>query len=250
MPQKKKSPANIGGIPYKKPRKPRGTKETYFTKDTEKYLKQYIEEEDLNTKNIIFYKHMYKPLLKLVEGLIHTFKFYRTDNHNLDLLKNEVISFFLEKMHNFNPDKGKAYSYFNMIGRNYLIIKQNTNTRKIQITEDILTADSSELVQINQHNEKVVSHIYDFIELFIIKADEKIPTLFSKEDERNIAYSIIELFKNRDSIEIFNKKALYLYIREMTDGNTLTISKVVKTLKKFYIKEYDKYNRENINTLN
>lgn len=250
MYQKKKNPANIGGIPYKKPRKPRGTKETYFTKDTEKYLKEYIEEDDINRKNIIFFKHLYKPLLRLVEGLIHTFKFYKTDNEDLELLKNEVISFFLEKMHNFDPSKGKAYSYFNMIGRNYLIIKQNTNTKKIQITEDILVADTSELVQVNQNHEHVVNHIYDFIELFIIKADEKIPNLFTKTDEQKIAYSVLELFKNRDSIEIFNKKALYLYIREMTDESTLTISKVVKVLKKFYIKEYEKYNKNNINTLN
>lgn len=250
MYQKKKNPANIGGIPYKKPRKPRGTKETYFTKDTEKYLKEYIEEDDINRKNIIFFKHLYKPLLRLVEGLIHTFKFYKTDNEDLELLKNEVISFFLEKMHNFDPSKGKAYSYFNMIGRNYLIIKQNTNTKKIQITEDILVADTSELVQVNQNHEHVVNHIYDFIELFIIKADEKIPNLFPKTDEQKIAYSVLELFKNRDSIEIFNKKALYLYIREMTDESTLTISKVVKVLKKFYIKEYEKYNKNNINTLN
>jgi hypothetical protein len=250
MYQKKKTPANVGGIPYKKPRKPRGTKETYFTKATEKYLKEYTEEDDITRKNIIFFKHLYKPLLRLVEGLIHTFKFYRTDNEDLELLKNEVISFFLEKMHNYNPDKGKAYSYFNMIGRNYLIIKQNTNTKKIQITEDILTADTSELVQVNQNHEQVVSHIYDFIEIFIVKADEKIPQLYSKVNEQKIAYSIIELFRNRDNIEIFNKKALYLYIREMTDENTLTISKVVKTLKKYYVKEYEKYNKHNINTLN
>lgn len=250
MYQRKKKPANIGGIPYKKPRKPRGTKETYFTKETEKYLKEYIEEDDINRKNIIFFKFLHKPLLRLVEGLIHTFKFYKTDNEDIELLKNEVISFFLEKMHNFDPSKGKAYSYFNMIGRNYLIIKQNTNTKKIQTTEDILVADSSELVQVNQNHEHIINHIYDFVELFIIKADEKIPSIFTRVDEQKIAYSVLELFKNRDSIEIFNKKALYLYIREMTNENTLTISKVVKVLKKFYVKEYEKFNKNNINTLN
>jgi hypothetical protein len=39
---------------------------------------------------------------------------------------------------------------------------------------------------------------------------------------------LIYLFKRRENLEIFNKKALYIYIREITDVDTPVITKVTK----------------------
>ena len=49
------------------------------------------------------------------------------------------------------------------------------------------------------------------------------------------------LFKKRSTLEIFNKKALYIYIREITGCDTPSITKVTKTLKKYYIKAYNQW---------
>ena len=46
------------------------------------------------------------------------------------------------------------------------------------------------------------------------------------------ADAILELFRKRENIELFNKKAIYIYIREMTDQSTPQITKVIKKMKK------------------
>ena len=54
-----------------------------------------------------------------------------------------------------------------------------------------------------------------------------------KENEERIYKSIIILFKDSPNIEIFNKKAIYLYMREMTG---LSTKQIVIGLKKFKMK--------------
>ena len=84
----------------------------------------------------------------------------------------------------------------------------------------------------------------DIVEELIRYFEETIPNLFKKKKDIEIAYAIIELFKNRDGIENFNKKSLYILIREMTDVNTSQITRVTNVFKKHYKKlliQYDRY---------
>ena len=68
-------------------------------------------------------------------------------------------------------------------------------------------------------------------------------SLFKKDHDRKVCDAVNILFKRRENLEIFNKKALYIYIREMTGVETPVITKVTKTLKKVYKKLYDEYNK-------
>ena len=63
-----------------------------------------------------------------------------------------------------------------------------------------------------------------------------------------IGYAIVDLIKQRDEIENFNKKALYILIREMTNVNTSQITSVVNTLKKHYRKISNEYHKHGIIT--
>jgi len=69
-------------------------------------------------------------------------------------------------------------------------------------------------------------------------------TIFKKDRDLKIGYAIIDLMKQREEIENFNKKALYILIREMTDVETANITSVVNVLKKHYKKLINKYYRE------
>jgi|TARA_R110001606_G_scaffold57793_1_gene139117 hypothetical protein len=66
--------------------------------------------------------------------------------------------------------------------------------------------------------------------------------MFKKDKDRKVCDAINILFKRRENLEIFNKKALYIYIREMTGVDTPVITKVTKVLKKLYKKLYTEYN--------
>ena len=72
------------------------------------------------------------------------------------------------------------------------------------------------------------------IEQFIRFVDNNLMELFDKESEIKVADAIIEVFKKRDNIDIFNKKALFIYIKEITDCQSNTITKVIKKLKSVY----------------
>ena len=68
-------------------------------------------------------------------------------------------------------------------------------------------------------------------------------TMFKKEKDRKVCDSINILFKRRENLEIFNKKALYIYIREITDVDTPVITKVTKKLKVLYKELYTEYDK-------
>ena len=93
-------------------------------------------------------------------------------------------------------------------------------------------------------NNTVDSDLKQFTKEIVNYFDNNLQTIFKKQRDLNVAYSILDLMKSIDEIENFNKKSLYILIREMTDVNTAHITSVVNVLKKHYKKltnEYHKY---------
>ena len=228
--------------PPKKKRGRKRTKKRYFTEDTEAAIAEYLASTNQSERDNIFSKRIYYPLYKLAENLIHTFKFYYTEVENLEDLKHEVICFLLEKLDYFKPEKGsKAFSYFSIVGKNYLILYNNNNYKKKKAKADLLEVDEDEGIirQLGRDDRK--KELKDFIDYFTEYIDKHMFTLFKKDKDRKVCDSINILFKRRENLEIFNKKALYIYIREMTEVDTPVITKVTKILKKLYKKLYAEY---------
>jgi hypothetical protein len=63
--------------------------------------------------------------------------------------------------------------------------------------------------------------------------EKNIGKIFTKQRDLNIANAVIELFRNSDRIDSFNKKALYLYIREISSCKTQQITKVINKMKQY-----------------
>jgi hypothetical protein len=72
------------------------------------------------------------------------------------------------------------------------------------------------------------------VELFIKYVDDNLLELFDKTEEIKVADAILEIFKKRENIDIFNKKAVFIYVKEMADTQSNTITKVIKKLKNIY----------------
>jgi uncharacterized C2H2 Zn-finger protein len=71
--------------------------------------------------------------------------------------------------------------------------------------------------------------------------DKHLTTIFNKKRDIQIADAVLELFRRSDYIENFNKKHLYLLIREMTDCKTHYITKVVNIMKQHQRKMLNEY---------
>ena len=79
------------------------------------------------------------------------------------------------------------------------------------------------------------------VNLFVENSYDTIEELFPKEQDQKVADAILTLFRTRHDLEIFRKKALYIYIREMTDCETPTLTKVISKLKEEFYKIYKTY---------
>ena len=217
------------------------SKRLYFTEDTELAIVEYLASKDQSERNKIYNSRIHYSFYKLAENLIHTFKFYYTEVEDLEDLKHEVVTFLLEKLHYFKVGKGKAFSYFSIVGKNYLILYNNKNYAKKKAKVDLLEADTDNGVLNTMENKERLKEKVEFLDLFVDKVDRKLHTIFNKQDDLKVADAVLTLFKKRESLEIFNKKALYIYIREITGCDTPAITKVTKILKKYYIKAYGQW---------
>lgn len=220
---------------YNKPGKrgrPRKNK-MYFTPVTEEAIIAYNTEEDEVLKNKIYKEHIHFPLYKMAENLIHRFKFYYMDGSAEDI-KYEVITFLLEKLSKYTQDKGRAFSYFSIVAKNYLIQNNNKSYKRLISKADPLAIDTERNITNEIVRNGNLQTLNTFMDRFVDYYDERVEELYRSERDQKIAYAVLELFKNRDNIENYNKKALYIMIREMTGTKTQYITKVVNEIKTEY----------------
>ena len=213
------------------PRKRKAKSKNYFTQDTEDAIVLYNSISNPEERSRIYDARIHYPFFKLTENIIHTFKFYYTEVDDIEHLQHEVIVFLLSKIHLFNPEKGaKAYSYFGTIAKRYLILSNQKNYKK-----RVEKAPMEDLYKDENHSYSMTDHpnkdpLSDYIDQFVEYVSENIYQLFPKQHDAEVADAILELFCKREDIDIFNKKALYIYIREMVNVKTPKITKIANRL--------------------
>ena len=213
----------------------------YFGMDVQDAIVRYnaLDGQKESTKrNKIYGEEIHKAFDKLAENIINTFKFTYFDYGFTDI-KNEVVAFMVINMHKYDHTKGsKAFSYFSVVAKNYLILHNNNNYKKLKSHNTIDYLDKD----INYNNNDY--DLKEFTEEIIEYFDTNLINIFKKDRDLRIGYAIVDLMKQMDEIENFNKKALYILIREMTDVETAHITSVVNTLKKHYKKLINTYHSE------
>ena len=228
-------------IMKKKPRKKKS--KMYFGQPAQDAIIAYLAADSQREKNKIYREGIQYPFEKLAENIIHTFKFYYFDVDS-ESVKHEVVGFMVMHMDKFDPSKGKAFSYFSVVAKNWLILNNNRNYKmyKLHTTTD----DHSYSSQMNdnsldsQRSDDLV-HFFNEMTSFW---EGNITNVFRRDKDIRVADSILYLMKNNQNIENFNKKALYILIREMTGSNTQHITRVLNQMKKKYLqlqKNYHKY---------
>jgi len=220
--------------PVKEVKKKRRKKsKMYFGQPVQDAVIRYNESTNPAVKNEIYRTEIAAAFDKMAENLIHTFKFYYFD-YPFTEVKHEVVSFMVMQMPKYNPDKGRAFSYFSVVGKNYLILNNNNNYKKMKIHDGIDVLDFKR----NIRSETVIDEASEFNREFVNQMldywENNITNIFHRQKDILVADSVLELFRKRQNIENFNKKALYIMIREMTGSNTQHITRVVNQMKKFY----------------
>tara|TARA_B100000029_G_scaffold516079_1_gene626743 strand:- start:36 stop:776 length:741 start_codon:yes stop_codon:yes gene_type:complete len=231
----------MGAPTAKKPRKKKS--KMYFGKPCQDAIIRYNNTNDTHIKSRIYEEHIDKPFNKLAENIIHTFKFYYFDVP-LDEVKNEVVAFMVMQLAKYNPDKGKAFSYFSIVAKNWLILHNTNNYKKMKshTTVDVLDYGRNLKTETEEHENKEM--FGELVDQMLKFWENNLHNYFKRKKDLDIAFAVLELFRKRQFIENFNKKALYIMIREMTGANTQLITRIVNQMKSQYKMMFEQYMNE------
>jgi hypothetical protein len=215
-------------------------KNIYFTQETEDAIILYNKTTDPILRNKIYQQHIHYPFTKLAENIFNTFKFSYFDVSSEDVLS-EVVSNLVEKIHMFKEGRGRAFSYFSIVAKNYLILHNNSNYKSYKRVDIISNMPEGWNIENDFEYQQSAIEFREFKELMLGWWDEHLTTIFNRKRDIQIADAILELIRRSDWIEDYHKKHLYLLVREMTNYKTHYITKVVNAMKGYQSDLLDEY---------
>ena len=217
-------------------------KKMYFGIEVQNKIIQYQNTESLSERHKIYETSIQPALSELVHSLVSVYGF-KSSNEDIEHLKSDCISFLYETLGKWNHAKGtKAFSYFNVVAKNWLTIHSRrllkNAKRSIYIDDkDSLTnldkeriynqqyEDPNELIEISKNRFKVIMEIVDYIEGEI-----------KEERDKKCCIAIRKIYNSIEDLEFFNKRAVFVYLREISGLNSTELSASLSNIRKIYRK--------------
>ena len=200
-------------------KKKKRNKNYYFTKIHEEAVVKYASTDDIKIRTDLYIELIEPAFSELVDKIIYTYKF--TTLPNIDVLKDECKIWLTTILDKYDPNKGsKAFSYFSVITKNWFIhkVKKNSQKTRREINYDDITKDlEQEHLSARNPYESRREEAEDL-----------------KPNEEKVLYAVRVLLEKSNEIEIFNKKAVYLYLRELTGLNTKQVVNNLNKLRSRY----------------
>ena len=215
------------------PRK-KSKKNHYFTQVHEDAIVKYALTDDRELRSKLYEEYIQPAFDDMVDKIIYTYRF--TTLPNIDYLRADCKVWLTTILNKYDPNKGsKAFSYFSVVTKNWFIHKVKRTKKRLQtevFMEDVL----------NEADENLVSDEPSYYDKrsemeFWMSLNNEIDTWDSfmiKENEKKVLMAVRILMDSADQIEIFNKKAIYLYLRELTGLNTKQVVNNLNKLRKRY----------------
>jgi hypothetical protein len=204
-------------------KKKSSTKKYYFTSETEAAIVSYCATDSHKIRTELYIQHIQPAFDELVNKIVYTYKF--TSLENIDSLRDECKIWLTTILGKFNPSKGtKAFSYFSVVTKNWFThkAKKQTIKNKREIDYDSMIREI-EISDVNQTPDFMSEQMDKEFWAFLLGEIKSWQHLAVKDNEKKVLDAVLTLMDNIESIEIFNKKAVYLYMREITGLNTKQI---------------------------
>lgn len=216
----------------------------YYTRIQDVAICAYNKSEHPAQREKIYRRFIYPAFLKLAENLINKVKPTYIESSFLDL-QTDIVTYLTARLDKFNPDNGKSYSYYTRTTFNYLIAENQKAYVKLKQDREPIDLDEQRNIPTEMHNDDMREIMKYFMDEFIEYCYDNLNFIFSNTTDIHVADSVLHLFESRKNIENYNKKALYIYIRERTGLPTTNITRVVKTLKNLYETKFQEYANQN-----
>ena len=222
----------------------------YWTVEQERAIAQFIVEKNIEKKEKIFREDIYKPLKKLVENIIFTYKLFRSDVEIREL-QEDCMSFLITKMDRYDPSKGtRAFAFFGTIAKHYLMGEKKVSYKNIQnnislegSTAEVSLEEGNEDRQMDLESEKVNNVVFREV---IKKLELELLNPKVLLNDKKVMEAIIFIFNRHEVINIYNKNLLYHLIKERTDLQAKEITYSLTRIRNMY-KEFKEMFLKTIN---
>ena len=230
----------------RKTRRRKSNKKHYFTQVHEDAIVKYANSECIKERTQLYVDLIQPAFNEMVDKIIYTYKF--TSLPNIDQLRDECKVWLTMILDKYDPNKGsKAFSYFSVITKNWFIhkVKKNSkqNKQEVDINELSKNIVQEKLVVYNQY--EICRERDEFWNSFYAEVNSW-DTGTLKVNEYKVLQAVKILFESSNDIEIFNKKAVYLYLRELTGLNTKQIVNNLNKMRARYRDFKKKWNKGEI----
>ena len=220
----------------KKKRRSRGPrkKNYYFTQVHEDAIVKYSNTDDIELKSKLYIEYIQPAFDQMVDKIIYTYRF--TSLPNIDYLKDDCKVWLTTILDKYDPSKGsKAFSYFSVVTKNWFIHKVKKTKKRNQtevFLEDMVNQLEEDMVSSEPTYEQKRSEFEFWVSLY--SEIDTWDSFMLKENEKKVLMAVRILLDSANEIEIFNKKAIYLYLREITGLNTKQVVNNLNKLRKRY----------------
>jgi|3_EtaG_2_1085321.scaffolds.fasta_scaffold136072_2 hypothetical protein len=222
-------------------------KNMYWGPVEEEAIKEYIIEPSIGKRHKVYSSTIEPAFRKLIENIFYTFSFNRTLK-GLENIEHELLVHLYERIGKFDINRGaKSFSFFGTICKNWLIQQSNIAKRKVTLDDadqtQYIHSISQDFYESEKKNSLDTEFIGEFTERLIEFRDNS-----NNLDDVAVTDIIINLLQNYPMFNIYNKKQVYLYLREGTGLPTRKITSSLKKIKLLYARKKDVF-IENIETI-
>jgi hypothetical protein len=222
------------------------TKNMYFTKIHEEAIVEYAKSDDNVVKTKLYSSLIQPAFSELVDKIVYTYKFNNLPN--IDYLKDDCKVWLTTILNKYDPNRGsKAFSYFSVITKNWFIHKVKKNSqaarREINIDDATKTSQNQFIMTSNPYERDREKREFWEALMTFVKQLENDNTVIKNDNDRKVISSVEYMLENMEKLEILNKKAIYLYLREMTGMTTKQLAPTLRKIKveyKYFIKQWNK----------
>ncbi len=213
------------------------TKNDYFTKIHEQAIVEYALSACKKEKTKLYVDLIQPAFNEMVNKIIFTYKFNNLPN--IDPLRDDCKVWLTTILDKYDPTKGsKAFSYFSVVTKNWFIHKVKQNSKKLRREvsyEGIVEMGGSDSLGTSTSTNNYVE-MREEAEFWVclLQQVDKWDTGNLKTNEKAVLEAVKILLHNIEDIEIFNKKAVYLYLRELTGLNTKQVVNNLNKLREKY----------------
>lgn len=214
----------------------------YFNSGTQAAIVRYQVVQEKKERDKIYIDSILPAFEKLVENLINIHKFVGMHD-TYDELKNDCVNFLFETIHKFDASWGSnAFSYFNVVAKNWLIVRSKQRSQKLKRSVSLddpssLTAyetfviEEQGVIPSQDSLLDTAGSVEDTIKLFY-----EIRSKVKTENELKCINSIITIFENIEEIDLLNKSAVLLYMRELSGLTRKQLATAMQSIKRHYKK--------------